>query len=67
MGELLNNHNGDIAPILTMSNILFFSQKVNKVDRLNLQPLIQIVSDKPKCPGHDRRGPCGRYETSSTI
>ena len=37
MAGVLNNHNGDIVPIVTMSNLLFFSQKVNKVERLNLE------------------------------
>ena len=44
MAGVPNNHNGDIVPIITMSNILFLSQKVNKVDRLIWRPLMTRLS-----------------------
>ena len=48
MAGVPNNHNGDIVPIITMSNILFLSQKVNKLtDSISLAE-IEIVNEKTK-------------------
>ena len=48
MAGVPNNHNGDIVPIITMSNILFLSQKVNKLTESISLAGIEIVNEKTK-------------------